>query len=219
MGNNFACIHIRTNNIPKTSSYIMEMYDTNRGLEDISPVIRDEYIKIVESAKLLGNGLLNSVLRINNDVTILETTDMVSVYDKNLSFETVMAKAEEISRGVAAPVLYLSVFGDDILIFGVLINGELCTSGVVGETPQDYCLNECHADLSVLGKSFCLPVENLKRLFTDADDVLELIESLQQEFEKLLGIPLNFRRDWISTYDGTYQKKYEKNGVEIYEKH
>lgn len=219
MGNNFACIHIRTNNISNTSSHIMEMYDTNQGLKDISPVIRDEYLKIVESAKLLGNSLLNSVLRINNDVTILETTDMVSLYDKNLSFETVIEKAEEISREVAAPVLYLSVFSDDILIFGVLINGKLCTSGVVGETPQDYCLNECHADLSVLGKSFCLSVENLERLFTDTDDVLGLIENLQDEFERLLGVPLNFRRDWISTYDGTYQKKHERNGVVIYEKY
>lgn len=218
MGNNYACIHIRTEDIEKTSSRIIEMYDTTVGLEGINPLVRDEYLKIVENAKLLGNSLLNSVLRIDNDVTILETNGMVSVYDKNLSFETVVEKAKEISRKVAEPVLYLSGFDGDIFIFGVLKKGKLCTNGVVGETPQDYGVDECCADMSILRESLCFPVENLERLFNETDDVFDLIENLQQEFERLLEVPLNFRRDWISLYEGAYQKKRENNGVVIYER-
>ena len=50
------------------------------------------------------------------------------------------------------------------------------------------------------------------------NDMFELIENLQQEFENILGVPINFRRDWISIYDGVYKKKDERNGVVIYEK-
>ena len=145
---------------------------------------------------------------------------MVSIYDKNISFETVEEKAKEVSRKVKEPVLYLSGCGGDVFVIGVVAKGKCCTRGVVGENPQDYGLDECCVDLKKIEKWFGLSVESLEKLFvnTDTEDAFDLIEDIQSEFEKLLRVPLNFRREWISTYDGVYQKKYGSNGVEIYER-
>lgn len=218
MGSKYASIYIRTDDARKTILRILKMYDMNSRLENINPVIRNEYLAIVENAKKFGNTILNHLLRIDNDLTIVGTTTMVSIYDRNLSFETVSEKAREISREVIDPVFYLSCFDGDIFIFGIFVNGKQRTNGVVGEAVQDYGFSEKCANLKLLAKYWGFSIDKLEQLFNEVDDIVALISKLERGFEELIGLPLNFQRDCVSIYNGVYQKVYEDNGIDIYTK-
>ena len=114
--------------------------------------------------------------------------EFISVYDEYLNFENIEDAAVELDKLLGCPVLFSSVFDDDVFLFGVVEGGKITSryAGVGGEVygimPQRYNIEEL---LRFAGKRD-----------TDTIDVAQVEnEEFEQMLTSVLGFSLSGRGD------------------------
>ena len=193
MGQKFASIHIKSPDVIFVEEALLKIYALSTvGVEGM-----------IRTANAMLPGKVNTnMIRLfqmahNNNGEVLffiKTEQYLSVYDGNLSFETVEEKARQISEKIQAPVVYTSNFDDDLFLFGVMQSGHVITHGCIGvDLEECYGVKSCAADIRLFSEALGLSGEIPELPEDDVDEGQAIVENM-------LGIELNLRMPLPRTY-------------------
>lgn len=186
MGQKFASIHIQTSDTASVEAVIGQVYARDPDeLENEIQLLKAMYPSItpeeIEHAREL---LADDEIR----MFCVKTSQYLSIYDENLSFESVEEQVEEISKRIQAPVVYTSNFDDDLFLFGVMQNGRVITHGCVSDPDANveecYGVKTCAANLRLFAETLGLSGEIPNMPKGDVDKAQAVIG-------KMLGIELD----------------------------
>ena len=189
MGQKFASIHIQTHDTESVENAIFQSYARNpekvehkiRLLKAVFPDFTPEEIEHTRKLYALHD-------HAGEMMFCVKSAQYLSIYDGNLSFESVEEQVEEISKRIQAPVVYTSNFDDDLFLFGVMQNGRVITHGCVSDPDANveecYGVKTCAANLRLFAETLGLSGEIPKMPKGDVDKA-------QAVMEKMLGIELD----------------------------
>ncbi len=191
MGQKYASIHIYGGNQEKNLLLLKDFYNNDKSMN----VIRKQAISIFKNPEVQRMLERQTELALP-DILMVQSEAAVSVYDENISFETIEDKAKAVSNIIDVPVVYTSNFDDDIFIFGIYRSGNLITCKKVGEELSEYDITPDNLEVD----KFCsaLTIKKMESIETIINS--EEIDEIEEEIEKILRVPLKLRFDDIQ-YD------------------
>lgn len=194
VGLKFASIHVYDLNNKITADQFSQVYlDQLHDLEkEHQKRIRMMQALSGKSADSQMQSWIQSVIAAEREeVEFVESGDWHSAYDRNYTFETIEDAVASLSRVVALPVFYATVYDDDILLFGVCIHGEFVTKQSMGGyfALKEYGVEKRRADAHVLCRDLNLQNKVLAEKLCKQRNIFKAIETL----EKLIGIQMFLR--------------------------
>ena len=195
MGQKFASIHIKTPDTETVEDAIFQSYARKSDRAEMIIQMMKVANPNITPKEIEQTRRLFAIHDHNGEMIFcVKTEQYLSVYDGNLSFETVEEKARQISEKIQAPVVYTSNFDDDLFLFGVMRNGRVITHGCIGEDLEEcYGVKPCAVDLRLFLEALGLSGEIPELPEDDVDEGQAIVE-------KLLGIELNLRQPLPRTY-------------------
>lgn len=203
MGKKYASIHIRTNNRENIYDLVKNNYYGTK--EDI--IIQKNYEKILKSCSCK-----NIIENLIKEIHIIISKDYISIYDENVSFESIKNKAKYLSSNINYPLIYTSNFDDDVFIIGIFKLGKLITSGSLGENLSAYEIKHKAIDINKL----CSEIDYEKPDTLEGINNITDIEAIEYEIEKLLQVPLNFNMERV-LFKNIFNDMFLNTKINIYE--
>jgi len=209
MGKKYGSIHIKTTNGHETATKILDQYDN----------IPNEYILSAERLEQSHYAVMHDLARtcrryaaiLGHDLFIVITTNWVSVYNRDMSFQAITSKARSFAKKMSEPIVYTSNFDDDVFVFGVIENGKTVTSGRICTDSEYFDLTTRAANMTalrrVLGGDNIIP----RRMPTDVSEMEDILS-------KAMGIPLFAYEDDVYRDSDHFEKTEERNGICVYKK-
>lgn len=184
MGRKYASLHIRIID-ECTESLVCETY--KRLAKKISSIDTLSTVKKLGVSLTEQESILFSRILCTYDsykVQIKRNNGFISIYDRELSFESVEDRALELSIELDMEVLYASVFDDDVFFFGLCRSGRVVAEHISGQC-EAYGLVKTHKNIDLMGKW----------LVNRTDIDLDLENKEAAEFEECLQCHLGFSLD------------------------
>lgn len=208
MGRKYASIHIYTNDQDTVLSAVDNFYNNDTSMDSSLK----QAIKLLKNAE--AQQMLERQFRLTlPNILIIQSKKFISIYDENISFETVEDRAKALSIRVDEPIMYVSNFDDDVLVFGIYRNGNLITSRNLGEGLALYDIIPANLDMV----KFC---NELKIEITDSMDYLndiEIIDEIEDKIENILQVPLKLTLADIQYDFEQFLEKYIADRVHVFE--
>ena len=209
MGNKYGSIHIKTTDGYETATKILAQYDNTPN----------EYILSAERLEQSHYEVMHDLAKtfrryaaiLGQDLFVVITTNWVSVYNRDLSFQSIASKARSFAKKLAEPIVYISNFDDDVFVFGVIENGKTVTSGRICTDSEYFDLTNKTANMTalrrVLGGDDIIP----RRMPTDISEMEDILS-------KVMGVPLFADEDDVYRDTEHFEKTEERNGICVYKK-
>lgn len=136
MGSRYTSIHLKASSFDQVEHYLSTSYQAGLLAE------QRQWLEMLQKMVKRNNADLSDE-RIDQimqqtcqsfmtpGVCFVQTERFVSIYDENLSYQTVEAQAQMVSKHVEVPVAYTSNFDDDVFLFGVYLRGDIVTRGCI----------------------------------------------------------------------------------------
>ena len=117
------------------------------------------------------------------------------------------------SQLLLAPVMYISNFDEDLLIFGITDCGETITCEAIGTGLEAYELDAAMIDISKFRKYVGIFDAKARSIICESHDIF----TVEKELERILNIPLYLKERDIEASPAIYEKIQEEAGVCVYE--
>ncbi|MBQ4043140.1 MAG: hypothetical protein IJD06_04010 [Clostridia bacterium] len=142
------------------------------------------------------------------------TDTMIAVYDDSLSFETVEEEAKAVAIYMDVPVLYVSNFDDDVLLFGACLPSAEFTKEICGEACAAYGMEITHMDAGLFRSAAgeWLTEQALQEIL-DAPSM----EEKEDLLKKILPVPLRADADDLRS-DPAYEQLPTSGGLTLFRK-
>jgi len=209
VGRKYASIHIYSNKQTRILSELKRLYETDNStiskMQQASKVFKNaETIAMFERFTHLYT----------TEILIVQSEYCISIYDSTLTFQSVEEKAKAFSYMFNNPILYVSNFDDDILIFGLFKLGNLITNRNVGNGLSMYEIPYATID----AEKFCmeLKIGNISSIISLNKS--EDINYIEGTIGEIFHVQLNLTNDHIQAGINHYKEKFLKNGLHIYKK-
>jgi len=185
MGSKYASYHILRNEKYNDFELLKSIYKTlPAGISDLeraadvfsNPYVREQMKRFLSLYK--------------SPVIILLSSRFISVYDAALSFSTINSETKKISKKLSAPILYLSNFDDDVLLFGCVQSGKTIARKHIGQGLAEYGIKPVKSTVHLLRTMEGFDFLQTDALFETTDNVNECEASIENEFhiiKKLTG--------------------------------
>ena len=180
-----------------------------------APKKDDSFLKILEGLDPQISRGLRRIHALSQQVPASIITDTVlAVYDENLSFETVEDKAKAVAIYMDVPVLYVSNFDDDVLIFGACLPSAEFTKEICGEACEAYGMEITHmdADLFRSAAGEWLTEQALQEILNAPS-----MEEKEELLKKILPVPLRADADDLRS-DPAYEQLPTSGGLTLFRK-
>lgn len=209
MGKKYGSIHIKTNQGMRIVGDFFALYGNQSN----------EYLQIaerVERANLRTSFEFAAFMRryasiVSGELFIVITANWVSLYNRDMSFQTITQKARSIAKKFPDPILYTSNFDDDVFVFGLLVAGKTVTSGRICDIPEIYDVTTKIANMAPLRRTLCDSANQPKKMPTDIFELEELLSSM-------MGVPLFAYAEDLDQDPEHYNFMEEHNGIRVYQK-
>lgn len=209
MGKKYGSIHIKT----------IDGYETARRILDQRSNEPNEYILSAERLEQthyqalhdMAKSLRRWALLMSDELFIVVTANWVSLYNKDMSFQTITQKVRSLAKKFPEPILYTSNFDDDVFVFGLLVEGKTVTSGRICDTPEVYDVTTKLANMAPLRRILCDGADQPKKMPTDIFELEELLSSM-------MGVPLFAYAEDLDDDPDRYEFLEERNGIRLYRK-
>ena len=194
MGSKYASIHILDTHSVYTEQDIRKLY----GKALLSP---DEAVeKFIENyikfSKALGEeeyppqALIDLERRCAeegwNKLQVIRAVHFWSIFDEDLSIQSVIKKAREISKKTDSPVVYVSNCDDSAFIMGVYYQGRCSAKLAIGEGLAEYGIKSSCTNLMSMTDHFDFIDESQIQMLRRTSDVFKA----QEWVSDILEIPL-----------------------------
>ena len=181
MGRKYASLHVRSADVDKER--LLQTY--KRLTKPMSPmdvvhVAQNLGLSLGEKEVPLLDGILEK-FETTSSIQVKEHRGYISIYDKQLSFESVADAALGLSAELRAEVLFASVYDDDVFFFGLYQNG-LCVAEHVSGQCEVYGMENAQENIALMEKY----------LGIDPDTEFTLLNKEEVEFETVLQKCLGF---------------------------
>ena len=209
MGNKYASFHVLNDKHEKVISGLTKFYRRKKTNDE----------KKMESVRKIGNEYLTRFTEryldlFPDDVIIVEKGPLLSVYDSALSFETVEEKVLAVSNKMSYPIIYISNFDDDVLVFGIVASGELITSCTLGENLSFYGLVPREINAAKFDDVLkALSDKSFSNIGASTD-----FDEIEGFMEEILDAPLQLTKGDIENKAGCYELITEEPGVCVYKR-
>lgn len=194
MGLKFASIHVYDLNNKMMADqfsqvYLDQLHDPEKEYQKRIRMMQALSGKSVDSQ--MQSWIQSVVAAEREEVEFVESGDWHSAYDRNYTFETIEDAVASLSRVVALPVFYATVYDDDILLFGICIDGEFVTKHSMGSyfALKEYGVEKRRVDVHVFCEKLDLQNKVLAEKLCKQRSIFKAIETL----EKLMGIQMFLR--------------------------
>jgi hypothetical protein len=210
MGQKYASIHIYGGEQDKNLLILKGFYNNDKSMD-----IRNEQIlSIFKNPEVRRIFERQAELSLPDDILILQSDAVISIYDENISFETVEEKAKAISERIENPVLYTSNFDEDVFFLGIYRSGNLITCRKAGDGLSDYDILPAYLDIEKFCQELSLREAASAELLNRSED----IEELEEEMEQLLEAPLNLSLEDIQYGDEPFTELFVEKRVHALKK-
>ncbi len=166
-------------------------------------IVGDSFREIYdECEKTFGDSLFRNVAVVLYD-------DYVSQLYEDCEYEYIEKQAQSYSEVFAKPVLYSVILDNDAMIFGVALDGKLCTRRVTGEYLDEYELADEKINMDYLTRIF-----NDTRLtdLNECENVGDMLFALSEDF----GICADITPLSITLFDEKYKLLEESASFCVY---
>lgn len=126
-----------------------------------------------------------------NNITFKRNERFWSIYDGDISFETVIKKATSVSKRTDRPVVYVSCFDGDVLMWGVFIAGRHLIQYAIGGGLTEYGMEDKRADSEELHALFDFIDPKLLEIINSVDGsgFRDIVEA-ERALSNMLGISI-----------------------------
>lgn len=184
MGRKYASLHIRFANVDKES-----FFQTYKRLTkpmfpmDVAYAAQKLGVSLDEKEMPLLDVIMGKYETTDSNIQLKEHNGFISIYDKQLSFESIEDVALRLSIELSAEVLFASVYDDDVFFFGLYQNGLSVAEHVSGQC-EAYGMEKAQKNIEFM--------EKYLRRDTDIKLVLQNKEGVDFEtvLQKYLGFSL-----------------------------
>ena len=199
MGTKFASIQVRTEDIDAVRA----------AIEAYAPTIKEQReARKHRAAKVMG--LPETFIGSSDEIYYVGqvTAGWVIVLNVEFSWGSVAEPAAELSGHIAAPVVAVGYFDDDVLELEVFHQGQqvtkilACSEG----SAEAYGLEATVGDLEALVRILELPSDATALGEIFEREVMEMTDALEQEFCTALEI----KADWLDSYEAEMKSKFIK---------
>ena len=209
MGKKYGSIHIRTTRGSEIADKIL--FQNNNGpneyLLSAERLEQTHYQAMHDMAKALRRYALLA----SDELFVVITSTCVSLYNKDMSFQTITKKARALAKKFHEPILYTSNFDDDVFVFGLLVEGKTVTSGRICNAPEFYDLTTKIANMDPLYRALCGEYLQPQKMPTNIFELEELLSSI-------MGVPLFTYAEDLDDDPEHFERLEERNGVRLYQK-
>ncbi|MDO4386708.1 MAG: hypothetical protein Q4E18_11990 [Clostridia bacterium] len=187
MGRKYGSLHIRTENVTENTDALI-----SSCIDAMDSVF---HMDVEKAAALLGLNLPQQQIPLLRQLTrvgisartkqnVVKRNGFVSLYDQRVTFENIQAVARKLSDLLKLPILYSSVYDDDVFIFGLCENGKTVSVHISGDC-EAYGLTPESDN-----------IEGLERYLSNDEGNLPELKNLSgADFESALSKALGFRLD------------------------
>lgn len=187
MGRKYGSLHIRTENVMENTDALISSC--------IGAMDSAFHVDVEKAAALLGLNLPQQQIPLLKQLTragisartkqnVVKRNGFVSLYDQRVTFENIQAVARKLSDLLKLPILYSSVYDDDVFIFGLCENGKTVSVHISGDC-EAYGLTPESDN-----------IEGLERYLSNGEGNLPELKNLSgADFESALSNALGFRLD------------------------
>lgn len=209
MGNKYGSIHIKTNTGQQIAQEILKYYD-NQPNEDLLLI---EWLEKMpyEAMHDFAKTLRRYATILQDELFIVITDEWVSLYNRDMSFQTITSKARSLARKFSEPILYTSNFDDDVFVFGLIHVGKTVTSGRICDAPDIYGLTTKAVNMTALRRVLGVDSDKPRSMPTDIFELEELLTSMT-------GVPLFADQDDLYRDPEHFEQVEERNGICVYRK-
>ena len=209
MGKKYGSIHIKTSHGIRIVGDFFAQYSNQPN----------EYLKLaerVERANFRFSFEFAARMRryasiVGDELFIVITANWVSLYNRDMSFQTITQKARSLAKKFPNPILYTSNFDDDVFVFGLLLEGKTVTSGRICDNPEFYDVTTKMASMVSLRRILCDSADQPKKMPIDISVLEELLSTM-------MGVPLFTYEEDLEADSEHYQFVEERNGIRVYQK-
>lgn len=181
MGTKYGSIHVKTRDSLQIANTILESFDGKV----------DEHLKWAEQLLRRSSGLSDAEIEMmlrdlaisRNDCFIVITDEWVSLYSRDMLFESIASDAQSFARKISAPLLYTSNFDDDVFVFGLIHREETVISGQICDAPEIYDIATKTANMTALAQALSVDSDTPETMPTDISELEALLTSM-------IGVPL-----------------------------
>ena len=175
MGRKYASLHVRSADVDKER--LLQTYKRltkPMSTMDVAHVAQKLGLSLGEKEVPLLDVILEK-FEATSSIQVKEHRGYISIYDQQLSFESVADAALGLSAELRAEVLFASVYDDDVFFFGLYQNG-LCVAEHVSGPCEVYGMENAQENIALMEKY----------LGIDLDTEFTLLNKEEVEFETAL---------------------------------
>lgn len=209
MGKKYGSIHIKTEDGLRVANDILVQYSDrpNEYLLSAQRLEQTHYQAMHDMARALRRYALLA----SDELFIVITASWVSLYNRDMSFQTITQKARSLAKKLPEPILYTSNFDDEVFVFGLIVEGRTVTSGRICENPEFYDVTTKLANMALLRRTLCDDADQPKKMPTNIFELEELLSSM-------MGVPLFAYAEDLDLDPEHYEFVEERNGIRVYQK-
>jgi len=207
MGKKYATMHILTNQTDAVTNILLDYY-----MQDMT-----QYNIATKAALYVNNAMLIRFTErffelSESEIVIMQSSTIISVYETNLSFETVEDKAQLLSKLLSMTVIYISNFDDNVLLLGVFSPNSQPINGAMGIGLSGYGIEQKLIDINAFSASTEIVDAGLLETLAKESD----IAVIECELSRVLDAP--FRVDETVIDSEHYSLAGQEKGLRIYTK-
>lgn len=209
MGKKYGSIHVKSRDGKKVLAEVLNQDDN----------VYNKYIRSAERLEQSNRQAFHDMARtyrryasiLSDELFVVITANWVSLYNRDMSFQTITQKVRSLAKKFPEPILYTSNFDDDVFVFGLLVEGKTVTSGRICDTPEVYDVTTKLANMAPLRRILCDGADQPKKMPTDIFELEELLSSM-------MGVPLFTYAEDLDNDPEHYEFMEERNGIRLYRK-
>ncbi len=209
MGQKYASMHVYGGGQDKNLLILKDFCNNNKTVN----VMLEEILKKIEDPE---KRLLVEKFSSPSNILIVQSKDVLSIYDGDLSFEMVEERAKQLSKKINNPVIYTSNFDDDIFIFGIYQSGEFITGRKMGDGLADYDISPEDLEIEKFYHGLSLnKAINTRMVLENSEEV----EALEDELERILEAPLKFSIEDVREDYEKFTELFTENHIQVFKRH
>ena len=193
MGQKFASLHIRTNNVNDVINALNTLKKKPKSKDNTDKFTK--FINIIDKpTETLDNekvemikGLFSMIDEFSNTFFIIEyQNNWISIYSESFNWEDIDKKGIKVSKSINCPILSVGYFDDDILKLDIIKDGKVITRHYEGDNIEScFGIKNITADFDLIIETFNLNfnLEDFKGIIMNRD-----LETKVEKLEHILNI-------------------------------
>ena len=186
MGKKFGSVHIRMKDSRVSINTVSDCYrDIIKGnkIPDVTKIANKLGLTLDKKQLPLLESLIKLGTSEDTYKIVQHSSEFVSIYDERMSFENVQSIAEKLSLTTGCPILFSSVYDDDIYLFGLSTEGVTIARHISGQCDA-YGICQTNENIEEFEK-YLPQIPNNEQHLSDLQGI-----AFEKALEKCLGFTL-----------------------------